>query len=95
MRRILVLGAAVAALGASGCASDNRAVRGAAIGGLGGAAVGAVVPGIGVGEGALIGAAGGAVVGALSDKKKGGHRWYRDDRGNDFWVDRDGRRHYD
>ena len=36
---------------------------GAAIGGAGGAVVGAVVPGLSTGEGALIGAAGGAVVG--------------------------------
>jgi len=95
MKRMLLCAAAVAALGLGGCATDNRAVRGAAIGGAGGAALGAVVPGLGVGEGALIGAAGGAVVGALTDRHDGGHRWYRDDRGRDFWVDRDGRRHYD
>ncbi len=75
-------------------ANDARkALRGAAIGGAGGAAVGAVVPGLSVVDGALIGAAGGAVVGLISkDGKK--RKLYRDDRGNRYWVDDRGRRHY-
>jgi len=54
--------------------------------------VGAVVPGVSVGEGALIGGAGGAVVGALD--KGNHHKWHRDNRGRRYWVDNHGRRHY-
>src|SRR3954452_3557403 len=54
--------ASTAALGA--CASNPRVAEGAAIGGLGGAAVGAVVPGVSVIEGAAVGAAIGGLAGA-------------------------------
>ncbi len=91
MRKSLVFVSAALALGAAGC--DSRVGRGAAIGGVGGAVVGAVVPGLSPVEGAAIGAAGGAVVGALGKDDKG-RDWYRDERGNRYWVDRDGRRHY-
>src|SRR3546814_8950539 len=65
-----------------------------AFGGAGGAAVGAVVPGLSTVEGAAIGAAGGAVVGAL-DKDDEGRQWYRDEYGNRYYIDKDGRRRYD
>ena len=55
--------ASTAALGA--CASNPRVAQDAAIGGLGGAAVGAVVPGVSVIEGAAVGAAIGGLAGAV------------------------------
>ncbi len=93
MNRYLITAGAVAiALSASAC-SDSRALRGAAIGGAGGAVVGAVVPGVSTVEGAAIGAAGGAIIGAITrDGRR--HDLYRDERGNEYWVDRDGRRVY-
>ena len=72
--------------------SPREVLRGAAIGGAGGAVAGAVIPGLSVGEGALVGAAGGAVVTGLT--KGGHHRWHRDSRGRRYWVDNRGRRHY-
>mgnify|MGYP001144282612 CR=1 FL=1 len=76
--------------------SAGDILKGGAIGGLGGAAVGAVVPGLSVGDGALIGAAGGAVIGGVNGAKKDKRerRWYRDRRGHSYYVGRDGRRHY-
>jgi len=71
--------------------STGQVLRGAGIGAAGGAVAGAVIPGLSVGEGALIGGAGGAVITAL-DKKK--HRYYRDNYGRKYWVDKHGRRHY-
>lgn len=97
MTRTMLIAAALLTAGSSltGCATNRdtaggRAVRGGAIGALGGAVVGAVVPGLSTGEGAAIGAVGGAVVGALDKDKK----YYRDSRGQQYWVDRDGYRHY-
>lgn len=94
-RRLLAGGAIAAAAMAFGtpahAQSASEILKGAAIGAGGGAVVGAVVPGVSVGEGALIGAAGGAVFQAI-DKK--GRRWYRDEDGRKFWVDKRGRRHY-
>src|SRR3954468_7343443 len=55
--------ASTAALGA--CATNSRVAQDAAIGGLGGAAVGAVVPGVSVIEGAAVGAAIGGLAGAV------------------------------
>ena len=70
------------------CAGNGKDVlRGAVIGGAGGAAVGAVVPGVSVGTGAAIGAGGGALIGAT---KKNRHH-YRDRDGRY----RDGRPRYD
>ena len=66
--------ASTAALGA--CATNSRVAQDAAIGGLGGAAVGAVVPGVGVIEGAAVGAAIGGLAGAV---------WA--DNNNDGYVD--------
>src|SRR6059058_3056005 len=54
--------ASTAALGA--CATNSRVAQDAAIGGIGGAAVGAVVPGVSVIEGAAVGAAIGGLAGA-------------------------------
>jgi len=87
--------AAVVALSVAGSApafaqSSGHILRGAGIGAAGGAVAGAIIPGLGVGEGALIGGAGGAVINAL-DKK---HRYYRDSYGRKYYVDKHGRRHY-
>ena len=97
MRKHLLIsgGTALAALlmlSAPGQATTKKAVHNGLIGAAGGAVVGAVVPGLSVGEGALIGGAGGAVVGALD---KGDHRrWHRDNRGRRYYVDKHGSRHY-
>lgn len=76
--------------------SAGEILKGGAIGGLGGAAVGAVVPGLSVGDGALIGAAGGAVIGGVNgannDKRE--RRYHRDRKGRSYWVDSKGRRRY-
>jgi len=88
----LMAGAAALAMPAhAGNARD--ALRGAAIGGAGGAVVGAVVPGLSVVDGALVGAAGGAAVGLITKNGKQ-RKLYRDERGNRYWVDDRGRRHY-
>src|SRR3982751_4961401 len=64
--------ASTAALGA--CANNPRVAQDAAIGGLGGAAVGAVVPGVSVIEGAAVGAAIGGLAGAVwSDSNNDGY----------------------
>ena len=68
--------AGTAALGLGACAQNPRVAQGAAVGGLGGAAVGAVVPGLGVLEGAAVGAAIGGLAGAV---------WT--DNNNDGYVD--------
>jgi hypothetical protein len=86
----------------------GRTAAGAGIGAAAGAAIGAAIPGVSAGEGAAVGALGGAIVGATSSNRdryddryndRGGYvsdrRWYRDDRGSCFFVDRDGRRIYD
>ena len=53
------------------CASNPRVAQDAAVGGLGGAAVGAVVPGVSVAEGAIAGAAIGGLAGALWTDRNG------------------------
>src|SRR6478735_1212706 len=64
--------ASTAALGA--CANNPRVAQDAAIGGIGGAAVGAVVPGVSVIEGAAVGAAIGGLAGAVwSDTNNDGY----------------------
>src|SRR3546814_3670728 len=72
MRTSLVVLTIGLAVGLAGC--ESKIGRGAAIGGAGGAAVGAVVPGLSTVEGAAIGAAGGAVVGALDKDDEGRQR---------------------
>jgi len=95
MKKNLIIATAVAlsVVGSSAPAlaqSSGHILRGAGIGAAGGAVAGAVIPGLGVGEGALIGGAGGALLNAL-DKK---HRYYRDSYGRKYYVDKRGRRHY-
>jgi hypothetical protein len=56
------------------CANNPNLARNAAVGGLGGAAVGAVVPGVSVAEGAIAGAAIGGLAGAIwSDQNNDGY----------------------
>ncbi len=82
MNKFLVLGsAALLSFGAAAPASAQSAghiLRGAGIGAAGGVVAGALIPGLGVGEGALVGAAGGALYNTLINKKK--HRTYRSSR---------------
>src|SRR4051812_9115031 len=67
----LTLGS-TAMLGA--CATNPAVTRDAAIGGVGGAAIGAVVPGVSVIEGAAVGAAIGGLAGAVwSDTNNDGY----------------------
>lgn len=69
-------------------ADTRKIVKSGVIGGLGGAVVGAVVPGVSTTEGALIGGLGGAAVGALSKKK------HKDRYGRTYYRDSQGRRVY-
>lgn len=78
----------------------GRAAAGAAVGAAAGAGLGAVVGGVGVGEGAAIGAVAGGVLGAATANNNGRTyggevRWYRDDYGRCYYLDRDGIRRYD
>lgn len=85
---------ALVAASAPAFAGDTHdIVKGGAIGAGGGAVAGALIPGLGVGEGALIGAAGGAVVGAL-DKDGKHRRWHRDSQGRRYYVNKRGHRVY-
>jgi hypothetical protein len=88
----LIAAAATMSLGAAIPAeaqNTNQVLRGTAIGGAGGAVAGALIPGLGVGEGAAIGAVGGAAVTALTKNRK----YYRDARGNRYYI-KNGRRVY-
>ncbi len=71
---LAIMLAGTVSLGA--CANNPNIARNAGIGGLGGAAIGAVIPGVSVAEGALAGAAIGGLSGAL---------WT--DQNNDGYVD--------
>ena len=71
---LAIMLAGTVSLGA--CANNPNMARNAGIGGLGGAAVGAVIPGVSVAEGALAGAAIGGLSGAI---------WQ--DQNNDGYVD--------
>lgn len=105
MRNALILGLAASALSLGACATDQygyrnndndgvrRAATGAAIGAAAGAGVGAVVDGVSPVEGAIAGAVAGGVIGAVTDDKD--RNWRRDSRGNCYYVDSDGDRHYD
>ncbi|MFL6729361.1 MAG: YMGG-like glycine zipper-containing protein [Sphingomicrobium sp.] len=74
MRKSFLALAAASTVALSACASNPRVAQDAAIGGLGGAAVGAVVPGVSVIEGAAVGAAIGGLAGAVwSDQNNDGY----------------------
>jgi len=75
----------------SGCATDGVG-NGALIGGVGGAAVGAATGNDAV-KGAVAGAVAGAVIGYVVEQGKK-REVYSDDRGNRYWVDDNGGRHY-
>lgn len=104
MRTVTIAIIGGCSLALAGCAStdrygyqrDNsqleRAATGAAVGGAVGAGVGAVVDGVNPVEGAVAGAVVGGAVGALTGNNR---QWYRDERGNCYYVDNDGRRNYD
>ena len=70
----------------------GRAATGAAVGAATGAAVGAVVGGVSPAEGAAAGAVAGGIIGAVTGQNR---RYFRDDRGFCYYVDRRGRRIYD
>ena len=76
MRKFILVAALASSVTLSACANNPRVAQDAAIGGLGGAAVGAVVPGVSVIEGAAVGAAIGGLAGA-----------YWSDSNNDGYVD--------
>jgi outer membrane lipoprotein SlyB len=81
MRNVLILLTALVPL-----AACSQTEKGAAIGGLGGAAVGAAVASPGnTAEGALVGGAVGAVAGALiGAANEPGQCYYRDSRGRRY-----------
>jgi outer membrane lipoprotein SlyB len=102
MRKFALTAALAGSLAAAGCASNpygadpyygsnnsqtNRAVRGAAVGGAAGAVAGAIIPGVNPVEGAVAGAVLGGVLGAVVN----GRQYYRDTRGNCYYVDQYGR----
>ena len=92
--RFIAAAVALSVAGASApvmAQSTNQVLKGAGIGAAGGAVAGAIIPGLGVGEGLLIGAGSGAVITALT---KGKHRYYRDSAGRKYWVDKRGHRRY-
>ena len=101
MKRLVIVTAMAASVSLEGCATDpygynsnpqaQRAVGGAALGGLVGAATGAVVGGVSPVEGALVGAALGGVAGAVIK----GKQYYRDTRGYCYYVDQYGNPIYD
>lgn len=70
------------------------ALVGAAIGAGVGAAAGSVVDGVSTGEGAVAGAVVGGLVGAATANNND-RRWYRDNRGDCYYVDSSGERFYD
>ena len=71
----------------------GRAVAGAAVGAAVGAGVGAVVDGVSPGAGAAVGAVAGGLIGAATADKN--RRWYRDGRGDCYYVNDRGERIYD
>lgn len=96
----LTMGAALTA-----CTTDqygnqeaSRGLKGAAIGGAGGAAVGAITGGD-VLAGAAIGAAAGAIIGIVTEDKnryedRGNQRYYYDRDGRQYYYDQNRRKHY-
>lgn len=95
MRKMILIAAGLTtAISVGGCARETTrdALRGGGFGAAGGAVAGALIPGIGVAEGAAIGAAGGAAIGAATSE--GDRNWRRDNRGREYYIDRDGNRIY-
>ena len=97
MQRLLVSAAAAASLALGGCATtpgyDHMVAgtaTGAAVGAGVGAVAGSVLPGLGTGTGAIAGAVLGGALGAVVS----GRQYYRDTRGYCYWVDSNGRAHY-
>jgi hypothetical protein len=76
MQKSLLAIALASSVAVSGCASNPRIAQDAGIGAVGGAAIGAVVPGVSVIEGAAVGAAIGGLAGSV---------WA--DNNNDGYVD--------
>src|SRR5215218_10307071 len=74
MRKTIMALTMASTLTLGACASNPRVAQDAAIGGIGGAAVGAVVPGVSMIEGAAVGAAIGGLAGAIwSDTNNDGY----------------------
>lgn len=74
MRNSIIALTVASTLTLGACASNPQVAQDAAIGGVGGAAVGAVVPGVNVIEGAAVGAAIGGLAGAVwSDNNNDGY----------------------
>jgi hypothetical protein len=71
VRTLGIVACSVALLGLTACGSStgDRALTGGAIGAAGGAAAGALIPGISPLTGAVIGGAAGAATGALTDEE--------------------------
>ena len=65
MRKSILAAALAGSIAVTGCASNPNIAENAGIGGVGGAAVGAVIPGVSVIEGAAVGAAIGGLSGAI------------------------------
>ncbi len=89
-------------MGARAANCEGRRDTGTAVGAVGGGVVGNVAS-----HGSLGGTVAGAVIGGVASNVIGGsdcsnhrenvredHRWYHDERGRDYYVDRDGHRHY-
>ena len=102
MKRLVLVSAIAASVSVAGCTTTDpygynnnpqaqRAVGGAALGGLVGAATGAVVGGVSPVEGALVGAALGGIAGAVIK----GKQYYRETRGYCYYVDQYGNPIYD
>ncbi len=105
MKHAVMTAAVAAGLTLTGCATNpygdpyygggsntaGRAATGAAVGAAVGAGVGAVVPGVSAVEGAVAGGIAGAVLGAVVK----GRQYYRDTRGDCYYVDQYGRPIYD
>ena len=91
----LIIGAVALSVGAAApveAQSAGRILGGAAIGGVGGALAGALIPGLSVETGALVGAGAGAIIRA-TDKR---HRYdrYRGYRGRHYYNQRRAYRYY-
>jgi phage tail tape-measure protein len=106
MRKMMMSMMLAAGLSLGACATNDgygyddrndrqmgRAVGGAAIGAAAGAGVGAVVDGVTPVEGAIVGAIAGGAIGAATSGND--RRWYRDRRGDCYYVDNRGEWIYD